>query len=202
MDYQEEIRMRLHTLVTTLNNLLNWARTQQEGIQVQPQEVDLVPIASEVVALYQPMAARKGIALHFGAEKPVQMAYVDKSHLELVMRNLIHNAIKYTESGQVQMTLYETDGTVCLEVTDTGVGFDDQKIREITRGEVTSSTVGTSGEMGTGLGLSVCLDLLRQNLCAFTIRAGAPKGTIIQVQMPAVPSKYPGNGISSEALPA
>ncbi|MBZ4191956.1 sensor histidine kinase [Niabella beijingensis] len=146
-----------------LDNLLHWARTQMNEVQLRPEVFNLVEIVQDLAAVYQPVAQAKQLHLEIKTEKSA-MVYADKNHIQLVLRNLLDNAVKFTQPGH---TIYAAIGT-----TDTGVRF--ELSNEITDTTALAaalrpaalqyrSSYGTANEKGVGLGLNLCRDYLELN---------------------------------------
>jgi signal transduction histidine kinase len=148
-----------------LFNLLDWTRTQTGRMPYQPVPFDLsVNLKQSVVPLSSDMAKRKGIELV--AELPsVAIVTGDQNMLVTVVRNLLDNAIKFTSSGgQVKLSVEPTDkGKFIVSVSDTGVGMSAEQIQNLFRLDLPNSKDGTAGEIGSGLGLIVCKELLEKH---------------------------------------
>jgi signal transduction histidine kinase len=148
-----------------LYNLLDWTRTQTGRMIYQPVPFDLsVNLHQDVVPLSQDMAKRKGIELV--AELPNETIVTgDKNMLLTVVRNLLDNAIKYTSSGgQVKLSVEPADkGKFIVAVSDTGTGMTAEQIKNLFRLDYQDSKQGTAGEIGSGLGLIVCKELLEKH---------------------------------------
>ncbi len=111
----------------------------------------------------QPKAELKQIELRNMVTKDIQ-AYADSGMVNTVIRNLLSNALKFTESGgivTIAATVQEQD--IEMSVADTGHGIDEKATDLLFRMDKTYTTPGTAGEHGTGLGLILCQELIEQN---------------------------------------
>lgn len=185
LQHQEKVKEKLRGLKQTVNTLLEWARTQLDGVNTVPQSTNINNIVESNLKLYSELIDRKKIKIKVDIE-PNTLAWVDANHLKVAIRNMIHNSLKFTEEGGwLSICGYNENGKVNVEVKDTGVGMSQEKIESILNKELQSSTSGTSGEMGTGLGLSLSMELLEKNNCTVQIESEPNKGTCISVEMQA-----------------
>ena len=145
-----------------MENLLEWSRLQTGKMDYTPQNISLTLILNSMRNLYAQKLKEKGISLNFDSETEY-FAYADPHMTETVLRNLISNAIKFTpEFGSIYVSLDYSGEDLLIIVKDTGIGMKKNKIAELFRIEMTQSTVGTSGERGTGLGLTLCKELVEK----------------------------------------
>jgi signal transduction histidine kinase len=103
--------------------------------------------------------------IHFDCSlDPEMLVYADRTHLSLVMQNLISNAIKFTQQqGKIQTYASQQDNMTTICVADNGVGIASQRLSDLFQIETSFSTVGTANEKGTGLGLILCNELVLEN---------------------------------------
>lgn len=154
---------------------MEWAHSQTGRRQGQPQQVHLNTLVTESIELLENSANKKQITLH--AEIPENLcAFADKNMLKTVIRNLVSNAIKYTESGgEINIETKNSGEWIEIAISDTGVGIKEQYLRDLFRINVHRSTEGTAGEKGFGLGLILCKEFVEQH--GGTIRAESEVGT-------------------------
>lgn len=161
--HQTTIRSRIGVLQETMNNLLIWAKTQLGKIEVHAKEVSVVPSSRVIIDLFDEMIVSKGITVSYLGAKKIK-AYVDVDHFNVIMRNIIHNAIKYTPAnGTIELETRETGEFVHIKITDSGAGFDHEIKEKIMNSQLVKSGAGTAGEQGSGIGLSFCHELLAKN---------------------------------------
>ncbi len=148
---------QLHFL---LENLLHWARIQTGRVHYQPAYFEINKLIRDVSEMYRYMAEKKKITLMVTNPGDL-IVYADESLISVVLRNLIHNAIKYTsEKGVVTVEAEPGNDHVTVTVQDTGAGISHEDIKKIFNLEHHFSRKGTSGEEGTGLGLIICKEFL------------------------------------------
>ena len=182
--YQESVNSQLIVLRETISELLDWARIQLDGINAIPKYIDINALIQENLRLYQPMVDRKNIDFIIDSSSELT-AWMDENHFKIVIRNLVHNALKYTsEEGVVNIAVASERDFIILKIEDTGAGMEDSLIQSILKKEIQNSEPGTEDEMGTGLGLSLSLSLLEKNNCEFILKSEMEVGTSFEIKIP------------------
>jgi signal transduction histidine kinase len=161
--YLDQINLTLNHTSSLMNNLLNWAASQMQGFKTVIEQIDVSPLAENMIASFADRASAKKIMLsHKIAAGTIVQA--DRNMLDLVLRNLVSNAIKYTAaSGSVNIEACKQGEEIILSVTDTGMGMTDENRKLFNAAILSSSksTPGTAHEKGTGLGLLLCKTFTR-----------------------------------------
>ncbi|WPQ60735.1 HAMP domain-containing sensor histidine kinase [Chitinophaga sancti] len=141
-----------------LTNLLTWSKMQMDGRGVRLSPVHVYEVVQRVLAIQQILADKKSVTLTSKIDPAVYVT-ADNNMLELIIRNLVNNAIKFTpNNGQVKISLLVKDGICQLMVADNGIGIESSHKEEIFSLK-TQSTFGTNNEKGIGLGLVLCKEL-------------------------------------------
>lgn len=167
-----------------MENLLEWSRVQSGQISYEPQNISLSVILNTVKNLYYQKLKEKGISLNFDFN-PEYFVFADSNMTETILRNLISNAIKFTnEFGVILISFNFSGNDVLIQIKDTGVGMDEKQISKLFRLDETHSTVGTSGERGTGLGLLLCKELIEKQNGKMWIESVLNEGTSIYFTLP------------------
>ena len=161
--YGNHIHVGAQNLLNLLENLMQWTRLQSGRMGYQPEPLLLRERVEMVLSLLQGNLLAKKI--HFDCSlDPEMLVYADRTHLSLMMQNLISNAIKFTQQrGKIQVSASQQDGTIIICVADNGVGIASQHLSDLFQIETSFSTVGTANEKGTGLGLILCHELVHEN---------------------------------------
>jgi PAS domain S-box-containing protein len=148
-----------------LENTLTWARSQSGRIEYLPEELHLKTILSETVSGLLATANNKNIQIsNIISEKDI--IYADKNMIATIFRNLISNAIKFTnKNGKIIISADKQGNSNFLEisVTDTGVGIPKYRVDDLFRIDKNISTHGTENEKGTGLGLILCKEFVEKH---------------------------------------
>jgi PAS domain S-box-containing protein len=167
-----------------LENVLLWSKNQIGKTEFIPAKVDLTKEIQQNIELMKNAASLKNIKLNNKAEKGL-FVYVDQNMLNLVLRNLIANAIKFTrENGKVEVKSKVYNNIVELCVTDNGIGIDQEYLDKLFRIDQSYSTKGTNGESGSGLGLIICKEYVEKNKGKIWAESEVGKGTKIYFTLP------------------
>ncbi|QMV41289.1 hypothetical protein FPL14_08870 [Cohnella cholangitidis] len=146
-----------------IENLLEWFRSQKEGMLLQPERLRLSDVVEEVCRTLRIKGEAKQIAIPIEIDGDIAV-YADREAVNLIVRNLLTNAIKFSErGGKVAVSAETKAGQVIVSVSDNGVGMEEDRVRELFDPLRLVSTTGTAGERGTGLGLQVCQQFVRMS---------------------------------------
>lgn len=144
-------------------NLLEWSRSRTGRLDFNPEKIDLVVLIKTISQLLNDSAQQKSITLY--TELPQKMiVFVDKAMIGTVLRNLISNAVKFTNrGGEIVISVNEVRDNVIVTVADNGVGIKPDAMDKLFVIEKSYSTVGTNDEKGTGLGLILCKEFIEKH---------------------------------------
>lgn len=167
---REELKESIDTIHNTskriynlLENLLSWARMQTGRMPFQPLKLDVSIICKDVISLFEENAKSKNIDLSYMSQ-PNLYVYADKNMFDTVIRNLVSNALKFTPDGKTVVVTANTIGNfVEISVSDTGLGMKPDIVSKLFKLDQHVTTLGTTGEKGSGLGLILCKELVEKN---------------------------------------
>lgn len=163
ISFLPSLKEKINRINLTLSNLLQWGKTQIDGFVIQPEKINLHKLVTSIINLQSKDAEKKAISL-VNNITPNTEIYADKNTIEIVCRNLVNNALKFTNTnGEVRISIKEKNDEIEVCVTDNGIGMSPEKAIQIFDDSPTESTQGTRKEKGTGLGLIVCKDLVVLN---------------------------------------
>ncbi len=174
-------------LFAMVENLLQWARNQTQGIKHEPEIVELEGEIEKVLSNFEQSASIKNISLERDLENGLKV-FCDVSMLQTVLRNLINNAIKFTRPNgkiTVRAKVLPEEGKVKISVEDTGIGMTEKQIEQLLN-KKGKSTHGTGGEKGTGLGMLLVNEMVKHNGGELSIESEVEKGTTISFTVPLV----------------
>lgn len=183
-DLTRELRMQFNHTKNLITNLLSWAMLQMDKILIRKEDLDLRKIVDENFVLAASMTSKQmNLVNDVGAGT---MVHADLNMFNLIIRNLVMNAIKFTEpGGQVRVSSESRGAEVIVMVEDTGVGISPEVQKILMSRESTNYTTrGTMNEKGTGLGLSLCKEFIERNNGRLWIASTVDKGTTFFVSVP------------------
>lgn len=164
-------------LFKLLENLLSWSRIQMGKMQFSPDIYPLKQVYSTTLELLTSTAKDKEIEIIDRTANDI-LVLTDPDMLNTIMRNLVSNAIKFTESGGTITVNAETKGDdVIVSVSDTGVGMTEEERASLFRIDSTHTTPGTRDEKGTGLGLILCKDMVEMHKGSIWVESVPEEGT-------------------------
>lgn len=180
----ETLEEAADSLYALLENLLTWSRLQRGAIERHPEQIPLYEMVDLSVNLFTTNAEQKNIELQNNITDNL-VIYADKQMFLTVIRNLISNALKFTEhGGEIRLTAHQQNGQVILAVADTGIGIPQEAIPRLFRIDEKYYQNGTDGEEGTGLGLILCKDLVQLNGGSLAVESTVGQGTTFRVSFP------------------
>lgn len=174
-----------HKTYLLLENLLEWSRSQQNAVEYKPTELIPAAVIREAVQLFEPAARQKSIGIVVKAD-PDTKVVADKDMLSTVLRNLVNNAIKFTNhGGTITISTAPEGNHVALSITDTGVGMSDEVRDNLFRIDIAASRAGTAGERGSGLGLLLARDYVRKHGSDISVESRSGTGSTFRFTLPA-----------------
>lgn len=167
-----------------LDNLLKWALAQSNGIQYTPSRFSLNQLVLETVDLFRENFIAKDVTLKYSLLETSDV-FGDYHMLSTVLRNLISNALKFSnQGGEVSVCLNMKDTNVEVVVKDDGTGISQEVINKLQNKEMIYSTPGTASEKGTGLGLSLCNEFIELHQSKLNITSPENGGTVVSFDLP------------------
>ncbi len=195
-DYEEldQLTMNMEQSVkkvqNLLDNLLEWAVSQQGKFPYKPESIDLDEVCENVLNIFISMAATKSIELTYEISSNARFIVADKNSLMTIVRNLVSNALKFTNKyGNVHIRILKEETNICLCVSDDGVGIPEKKIKNLFKIEEHKSTWGTDREKGLGIGLNLVYEFVKLNQGTIRVESLENSGTSFMVFLPMEPKK-------------
>jgi signal transduction histidine kinase/ligand-binding sensor domain-containing protein len=173
------------TMYQLLDNLLSWARSQSGSIEYVPGNIQLSEQLQTSIVLLSAAAGEKNIAVNNFVHRDI-IVWADMNLLDACIRNVLSNAVKFSKpEGRIDISAKLAHGHVVLCVQDYGIGIAKQKQEKLFRIDTYSSTLGTKGEEGTGLGLVVVNEFVQINGGRIWIESEPGIGTKVFMSFPA-----------------
>ena len=175
---------QLHGL---LENLLNWARLQTGQLSFNPIPIDLRTVVHQVVSLYGPRAEEKGIEIDVDVTEGT-VVLADREMLKTVLRNLMSNAVKFTEKdGSVSFSVSQLEGFARISVSDTGCGMSHSQVSHLFELKAKpSSRSAPELEQGSGFGLLLCQEMVRRHDSELEVYSEPELGSEFSFSLPVV----------------
>lgn len=171
-----------NNLNNTLDNLLTWSMSKN-GIQLAPEQINLNQSIQQSLALFEEQMSLKNITVQNNC--PDFEVFADKNHLDVILRNLLNNAIKFSyPNTTIEIDGFDHGDKIELRIMDHGVGISADQLQKIINNQVFKSATGTSGEKGSGLGLQLVKDFVEKNAGKFHIESKEQKGTTMCFTIP------------------
>ncbi|RDB06335.1 sensor histidine kinase [Runella aurantiaca] len=158
-----EIDFKTKDVSLLLSNLLNWANLQLSGYKSVIVEIPIREVVEEAVLFQKEEINAKQIQVLNNV--PVRtLGWGDESHLQLILRNLLNNAVKFSfPEGRIIIEAEEKTDKTVISIQDTGMGIGPEELEMALTGASRLSTLGTNGEKGNGMGLWISREFIRKN---------------------------------------
>ena len=182
-EYLKQIANRIELTENLIENILLWAKSQVSGDYLHAFPFSLKEVTKKNIELFKENANKKSIRLLFNEEDDIIVSAHEES-INMVIRNLISNALKFTPAGgEIAINFTKNEKYAEFHITDTGVGIATKNISKIFSYE-NFTTLGTEKEKGTGLGLAICQDFIVKNKGKLWVENNEQKGTRFKFKLP------------------
>lgn len=167
-----------------LDDILMWARTQQDKIPFKPQILSLTDICNDTIENLNPTANAKNITINYSTPDEINI-FADIDMLKTILRNLVSNAIKFTNnSGVININAEESSDNITISVSDNGIGIEPDELKKLFDISEVFTTKGTAGETGTGLGLLICKEFVGKHDGKIWVESEVGKGSDFKFTLP------------------
>jgi signal transduction histidine kinase/ligand-binding sensor domain-containing protein len=184
LKYSEVIYDSSRNIYSLLENLLQWARTQTDKIAFEPIVFDLKQIVDQNIMLLKENLTDKKITINHNIKDECKV-YADRNMINAVIRNILTNAIKFTNiNGEILIKSIEKNGVIEVSIKDNGIGMSEEEIGKLFRVDVNFSRSGTGGETGTGLGLILCKEFVEKNGGSIRVESKPQEGSNFLFTLP------------------
>jgi signal transduction histidine kinase len=173
-----------HRLLETLDSVLNLSKLEAGEMELSPESIPFADEVRETAELFGPQAEEAGIDLRVYTPDESLRGYADPGGLRIVLRNLISNALKYTEDGAVCVRAERQNGAAMIEVEDTGIGMNPDEASALFEAFRQESEGITREYEGSGLGLAVTKRVVDQMDGSIDVETEKGKGSCFTVSLP------------------
>lgn len=188
-------------LANLVNDILDASRLQRKDLSLQLRDLDVRQIVELSVRLSAPLIGSKDIEISADLPETELPVTADEDRLQQILLNLIGNALKFTESGNIVVKAVEKGSRVMISVSDTGIGIPADRMDAIFNAfeQADGSTARRYG--GTGLGLAITRDLVRLHGGEIIVESESGKGSVFTFDLPHASGSHPSSaGASAKAL--
>jgi signal transduction histidine kinase len=184
----EKLKRDVENNHVLLDHLLHWSFNQRDIIETNKTSFLLAKLVDEKLTLFKDIYSSKNIQINNRVSADIQV-FADENQIKIVLHNLLSNALKFTPPrGQVTMDAALLGPSVQVRVSDTGVGMSKEEAERLFKGESMFSTRGTQNEKGTGLGLFLCHDFVRNQGGEIWVESEPGAGSTFLFTLQAAPS--------------
>ena len=200
--YADKIQSASRNLLAIVNDVLDLAHLDAGNHERSTEMVDLLALSTAVMELVAEQAAGKGLSLVLEASEVLPMALADSARLRQVLLNLLGNAVKFTDAGEVRLSLYpaEEPGSVIVAVRDTGIGIPSDRMDQVFERFVQADNSISRRFGGTGLGLAISRRLLERMDGEITVTSTLGEGSTFRVRVPAAAKADPDLGPTAASV--
>ena len=183
-DIANNINKSAQIIINLLEDILLWARTQQGNFPFKPQVLSLSEICKNIIETLKPNANAKNIAINYFAKDETSV-FADVDMLKTTLRNLVSNAIKFTNNGgAININAEKNSEIVTISVSDNGIGISSDNLAKLFDISEVLTTKGTAKETGTGLGLLLCKKFVEKHGGKIWVESEVGKGSDFKFTLP------------------
>lgn len=190
IDEMQETAEAMHKsssgLYKMLENLLEWSKIQTGNMNYSPEKFNLIEIFDDCCNIFSPMLKEKDLSFNQDINPDLKIK-ADKNMLEIILRNIVSNAIKFSKpGGNIEIKAEKFFKKCKISVSDEGIGIPEKIQNQLFGKNLKISRIGTKNEKGTGLGLMICKDLANKNDGDIRIESKENVGTTVYITLPLI----------------
>ncbi len=182
--YLKIVEKHTDRLINIVNDLLQLSELEKNEQNKDVENIDLKELAKNIIEIFKQRALKKNIDLTLNVPHSIFLK-CDPFQIEQMLINLIDNAIKYTESGDVTLSIKKNEDKIIINVSDTGIGIPNNNIDRIFERFYVVDKSHSKSMGGTGLGLSIVKHIVLLHNGKIEVNSTPGKGTIFTVTFPA-----------------
>lgn len=179
----KEMEENIFNTADFLDNLLEWSKSQLEGMVVNPESFIVKNLVERNLKILHPQILEKELITEDNIDETISVL-ADKNMMNVVIRNVLSNAIKFCQPGDsIHLNSHVGENSMIISIKDTGIGIHPDEHKKIFQLEHSMSE-GTSGEKGHHIGLVLCKDMMEQNNGKIWFESVLGEGTTFFIEIP------------------
>ena len=180
----ERVQSNGKHLLGLINDVLDLSKIEAGQLTLSLDDYSIGEVVQNVVTVVEPLATEKSLALNVELPNDLPTAHGDQRRLTQVLLNLVGNAIKFTDSGEIAIKVAVGDGVYTLSVRDTGPGIDPADQNRIFEEFQQADSSSTKTKSGTGLGLSISQRIVSMHGGRIWVKSAPGRGSTFFVKVP------------------
>ncbi len=182
--YLEIVKRNTERLIAIVGDLLVLSELEEKGARLEKEDVDLQALCGPILRIFEKQAQDKGLELALEAAPGLPALKADPYEIERLLLNLVDNAVKYTDKGRVTVRLASSAGQLTIEVSDTGLGIDEEHIPHIFERFYVADKSRSKKLGGTGLGLAIAKHIVLAHQGTISVKSRLGEGSTFTVSLP------------------
>ena len=171
-------------LLDMINEMLDFSKIEAGKLKPTPQRFNIANLVDLTVEELRSLAVQKQLQLTTHIELKDPIVFQDSNFIKRILINLLSNAIKFTEAGEINVNVWEKDGTIAIAVRDTGVGIEPENYEKIFEAFRQADQSFTRHHSGTGLGLAIIKSLVKMSQGKILLQSELNKGSTFTIEIP------------------
>jgi len=181
----DKLKSSTSSALETMDNMLTWGKYQLQNTSNLPVQIKVQEMAERVCRFLHDTANNKSITISNKIVEPFVVT-ADENQLEFIIRNLLSNALKFSHANsKVEIWARKLNSSICIYIKDFGTGMSKELQERLFDPQKRVSMNGTSGEIGSGLGLILCHEFIKKNNGSLTVKSEPGLGTTFAIKLPA-----------------
>jgi len=171
-------------LLLLVNDILDVSRLDNDSMRFEMKRFPISDLLDEIVEDMRPSIEGKGLTFSVSFPKELPEILGDFHRLQQVLKNLFTNALKFTDEGTISLSVSTDGGSVCILVSDTGIGIDQDELETIFEKFYQADTAESRKHEGTGLGLFICKEIIKKHKGSISADSNPGEGSIFTITLP------------------
>jgi two-component system, LuxR family, sensor kinase FixL len=180
-------------LLLLVNDILDVSRLDNDSMRFEMKRFSISDLLDEIVEDMRPSIEGKNLTFSVSFPKELPEIFGDFHRLQQVLKNLFTNALKFTDDGTISLSVSTDGGSVCIMVSDTGIGIDQDELETIFKKFYQADTAESRKHEGTGLGLFICKEIIKKHKGSISADSNPGEGSIFTITLPILGVKEDDN---------